>query len=93
LIVAETLTDGNIDEAETALALIDNVEGDIESLTADAAYDIIAIYDVSAAQGVEVVIRLRALHSQSQEAEVVMACNILNRMTRLRKSEFFAIGA
>jgi hypothetical protein len=35
----------------TGLALIDNVAGDIDSLTADAAYDTIAIYDASVARG------------------------------------------
>jgi hypothetical protein len=37
--------------------------------------------------------RLRARHPQSQKAEVVMACNILNRMTGLGMPESFAIGA
>ena len=37
--------------------------------------------------------RIRARHSQSQQAEVVMACNILNRMARLGMSESFAIGS
>ena len=55
-IVAEVLTDGDVNDAKTALALLDNVEGDIETLTADAAYDTLAIYDVSAARGVEVIV-------------------------------------
>jgi hypothetical protein len=36
---------------------------------------------------------LRARHPQAQEAEVVMACNILNRMTGLGRPACFAIGA
>ena len=56
MIVAEVLTDGNVNDANTALALIDDVEGDIGSLTADSAYDTLAIYDASAARGVEVVV-------------------------------------
>ena len=36
--------------------------------------------------------RIRARHPQSQEAEVVMGCNILNRMTGLGRPESFAIG-
>ncbi len=56
MIVAETLTDGDFNDAKTGLALIDNVEGDIESLTADAAYDTIAIYDASTARGAKVVV-------------------------------------
>jgi hypothetical protein len=37
------LTDGNADDAKAALDLIDSIEADIESLTADAAYDAAAI--------------------------------------------------
>jgi len=37
--------------------------------------------------------RLRARHPKSQEAEAVIACNILNRMTELCRPESFAIGA
>ena len=128
------------------------IEGDIMSITADAAYDTIAIYDAAAARGARVVVppiktatrsrrrsplpcarertnmrvkeigrrrwkkqsgyhqqarventffrykmiigsRLWARHLQSQETEVAMACNILNRMVALGRSECFAIGA
>jgi hypothetical protein len=37
--------------------------------------------------------RLRARHPKSQEAETLIACNILNRMTELGRPESFAIGA
>jgi IS5 family transposase len=37
--------------------------------------------------------RLRARHPKSQAAEALIACNILNRMTALGRSESFAIGA
>jgi hypothetical protein len=37
--------------------------------------------------------KMRARHPLSQEAEVVMACSILNRMTGLGGPEPFAIGA
>jgi transposase len=56
VIVAQTLTHGSADDAKTGLALIDNVEGDIDSLTADAAYDTLAIYDARATRGAGVVI-------------------------------------
>ncbi len=56
MIVAQALTHGSPDDAKTALDLIDSIEGDIESLTADAAYDTLAIYDASVARGGEVVI-------------------------------------
>jgi hypothetical protein len=152
VIVARILTDGDVNDARTALALIDNVEGEIESLTADAAYDTLGIYSASAARGVEVVIppsksatrsrqrrsrssardrtimrvrgigrrrwkkesgyhrqarventffryktivgpRLRARHPKSQQAEAIIACNILNRMIAIGRPESLAIGA
>ncbi len=37
--------------------------------------------------------RLRARHLTSQEAEAVIACNILNRMAALGAPETFAIGS
>ncbi len=56
MIVAQSLTHGSADDAKAALNLIDSIEGEIESLTADAAYDTLAIYDASAARGGEVVV-------------------------------------
>jgi len=35
--------------------------------------------------------RLRARHLKSQQAEALIACNILNRMTELGRPESFAI--
>jgi IS5 family transposase len=148
VIVAEVLTDGNADDARTALVLIDEVDGDMASFTADAAYDTIAIYDAAAARGAKVIVpprktatrsrwfsardrtvkrvrkvgrrqwkkesgyheqarventffryksiiggRLRARHPKSQEAEAVIACDILNRMAALGSPESFAIGS
>ncbi len=151
VIVAGALTDGNADDAKTALDLINEVEGDITSVTADTAYDTIAIYDASAARGAEVVVppsrsatrsrqrrypssardstimrvqeigrrqwkkesgyhlqarventffryktiigpRFRARHSESQTAEAMIACNILNTMIELGAPESFAIA-
>jgi hypothetical protein len=37
--------------------------------------------------------RLRARHPQSQKAEAVIACNILNRMIAIGRPESFAVGA
>jgi IS5 family transposase len=146
VIVAEVLTDGNADDARTALGLIDEMD-DIASFTADAAYDTLAIYDAAAALGAKVIVpprisatrsmrsgvrdrtvrrvkkvgrrqwkkesgyhqqarventffrykliigdRLRARHPKSQQAEAIIACNILNRMTELGRPESFAIG-
>jgi len=36
--------------------------------------------------------RLRARHPKSQEAEAIIACNVLNRMMGLGRPESFAIG-
>ncbi len=56
VIVAEVPTDGNADDAKNALNLIDEVEGDLASFTADAAYDTMAIYDAAAARCARVVV-------------------------------------
>ena len=150
-IVAQVLTDGNADDAKTGLDLIDGVQGDIASFTADAAYDTIAIYEAARKRGAKVVVpptrtatvsrrgrrsvardrtikkvkeigrrewkkesgyhqqaraenaffryklligdRLRARHPEAREAEALLACNILNRMTDLGRPAAYAIGA
>ena len=147
VIIAEILTDGNADDARTALGLIDEMDY-VASFTADAAYDTIAIYSAAAERGAKVIVpprisatrserpsardgtvrrvrkvgrrqwkkdsgyhqqarventffrsksiigdRLRARHPKSQEAEALIACKILNRMTELGRPESFAIGA
>ena len=55
LIVAQVLTDGNADDATTAIKLIDSVRGDVRSVTGDAAYDTAAIYDAACGRGAKVV--------------------------------------
>jgi len=145
-IIAEVLTNGNADDARTALDLVDTVEGDVVSFTADAAYDTIAIYQAAAERGAKVIVpprktatrstrpsardrtvsrlmevgrrqwknesgyhqqarventffryksiigdRLRARHPESQEAEALIACNILNRMFKLGRPKSFAM--
>ena len=56
VIVAHALTGGHVDDATTALDLIDRVEGDVSCLTADAAYDTRGIYEAAGARGATVVI-------------------------------------
>ena len=149
--MAEALTHGSADDAKTALDLIAGMEGEITSITADAAYDTIAIYDAAGARGANVVVppiktatrsrrrgtppstrdrtivrvkevgrrrwkkeagyhrqarventffrykailgpRLRARHSESQRAEAMIACNILNTMIALAGPGSFAIA-
>ena len=55
-IVAHVPTDGNADDATTALRLIDAVGGDISGFTADGAYDTIAVYEAAGARGAKVVV-------------------------------------
>jgi IS5 family transposase len=151
-IVAEVLTGGDVNDAKTAVDLIDEVKGDITSITADAAYDTLAIYDAAAARNAKVVVPpsksatrsrqrrsrssardstimrvqeigrrqwkkesgyhrqarveniffryktiigpgLRARHPQAQEAEAIIACNILNTTIALGRPESYVIGA
>ena len=56
VIIAQALTEGHVDDATTAIDLIDAVDGDIASVTADAAYDSIAFYDAAGARGATVVV-------------------------------------
>ncbi len=56
VIVAQTLTEGHVDDATTGIDLIAAVDGDIASVTADAAYDSIAFYDAAGARGATVVV-------------------------------------
>jgi IS5 family transposase len=56
VIVAQELTDAHVDDARTGVDLIDAVEGDISSFTADAAYDTVAIYEAADARGATVVV-------------------------------------
>ena len=55
-IVAHVLTAGSADDATTGLTLIDAVEGNISRVTADTAYDTIAIYEAAGARGATVVV-------------------------------------
>ena len=55
-IVAQVLTDANVDDAKTGLDLIEQVEDDIKEVIGDAAYDTSAIYDAAGARGADVVV-------------------------------------
>ncbi len=67
MIIAEVLTDGNADDARTALGLIDEMD-DVASFTADAAYDTIAIYDAAAARGAKVIVPPRISATRSKQS-------------------------
>ena len=56
VIVAHALTDATVDDATTAIALINVVDGHLASVTGDAAYDTIAVYDAAGARGATVVV-------------------------------------
>ena len=65
-IVAEVLTDGNADDSNTALNIIDDMNGAIASFTADAAYDTTAIYEAAAARGAKVIVPPRKTATKSK---------------------------
>ncbi len=56
VIVAHALTDATVDDATTGIDLIEAVVGDVARVTADAAYDTIAIYDAAETRGATVVV-------------------------------------
>ena len=56
MIVAQALTDEHLDDATIGVALIDTVDGDISRVTADAAYDTLAVYGAARARGATVVV-------------------------------------
>ena len=66
MIVAHALTEATIDDATTAIDLIRAVDGGLTSVTGDAAYDTVAIYDVAGARGATVVIPPPYDHCTSQ---------------------------
>ena len=56
VIVAHALTDAQADDAMTGITLIEAVEGDLASVTGDAAYDTVAFYEAVCARGANVVV-------------------------------------
>ena len=56
MILAHTLTEATVDDATTARDLINAVAGTLVSVTADAAYDTVAVYETAAARGATVVV-------------------------------------
>jgi transposase len=55
-IVAQVLTDSNVDDGTTGVAMIDSVDGSVRSVIADAAYDTRPIYNAAEGRGAEVVV-------------------------------------
>src|SRR5262245_6066400 len=56
VIMAHALTEATVDDATTAIALIQAVDGGLTRVTGDAAYDTIAFYDAVGARGATVVV-------------------------------------
>ena len=56
VIVAHAVTEPTADDATTGISLIEQGDGDIASVTADAAYDTIAFYEAACARGARVVV-------------------------------------
>ncbi len=55
-IVAQVVTDGNVDDAKAGVELIDHVKDDIKCIIGDTAYDTAAIYEAACARGAEIVV-------------------------------------
>ena len=56
MILAHTLTEATVDDATTAVGLINAVDGDLVSVTADAAYDTVAAYETTGTRSATVVV-------------------------------------
>ena len=56
VIVVQALTDGYVDDATTGLTLVEATDGDLDSVTADPAYDTVAFYDAARRRGADVVV-------------------------------------
>lgn len=56
VIVAQALTEATVDDATTGITLIEGVDGDSSSVTADPADDTIAFYDVAGSRGATVIV-------------------------------------
>jgi hypothetical protein len=90
MIVAQALTHGSAHDAKAALDLIDSIEGDVDSLTADAAYDTLAIYDTSAARGAEVVIppSRSATKSRQQRSRSIARDRTILRINKVGRRQW-----
>ena len=86
-IIAHALTEATGDDALTGIALIEGITGTVASLTADAAYDTIAVYTVAAARGARVVVppaktataEGRGLRSRARDRTIRMVTDIGRR--------------
>lgn len=56
VIIAQALTDANVDDAITGIDLLEAVDGEVASVMGHAAYDTIAFYDAAGARDAQVVV-------------------------------------
>ena len=82
VIVAQALTEGNADDATTALTLIEAVEGALASVTRAAAYDPIAFYDAAGARSAHVVVPPTKASSVSRRGRRSIARDRTIRMVK-----------
>ena len=150
VLIAQALTEATADDATTGKSLVEQMDRELSSVTADTAYDTIAFYDEAGARGATVVVppartasvsrrgprsrvrdrtikRVKVLgrrrwkkasgyHRQARvenaffryksiigggmrartrggrQTEALLACNVLNRMTELGRSQSYSIG-
>ena len=90
MIVAQTLTDGNADDAATGIRLIAEVPDDIVRITADAAYDTLAFYDAAAHRGADVVVppTRTATVSRRREPRCAARDRTVGRVNELGRREW-----
>ena len=79
VIVAQALTDGNVDDATPGIRLIGATDGDLGSVTADAAYDTVGFYEAARARGATVVVppTSRANVSRHGPRSIARDCTIV----------------
>ena len=56
VIVAQAVTEPTADDATTGIGLLEKVDGDVASVTADTAYDTVAFYEAAGGRGATVVV-------------------------------------
>ena len=83
VIVAQALTDAHLDDATMGVTLIRKVDGDISSVTADSAYDTIAVYEAAGVRGATVVVPPKRTATVSRRRPRSVACD--RTISRLRE--------
>jgi hypothetical protein len=101
VIVAEILAGGDVNDAKAALDLIDEVKCGITSITADTAYDTLAIYGVAAARNAKVVVppaksatrsRQRRSRSTARDRTIIRVKEIGRRETATPRKHGSLLG-